>query len=285
MNNKIDVNHYEEIALRMINSRDLIELADYLQGFLYSIKSSKNKEEFFDEIIEIIKPYYERYTANKEKNHHIILKNKKAITCFLWLIWPHVGSSEERFEALDSQCNTIRLMVRKPFSKERLESDVIDSIIGKVEEKYSFCSKILRGRCLKILLLNNSHGLFNSFVLSQLLPSGKLDDAIVIPYAKPGFPCSQTLSLIHELGHILHLRLTGKPDTPPKSFHIIQEAMFLSSIGIPNEQICEIYADCFAFATSRNSPLEDESVLKNAHENDKEILEMYFSTLFDLIPI
>lgn len=220
MSNKIGINLYEEIALKMMNSKDLIEFADYLQGFLCYIKSSKNKEECFEEIIEIIKPYYERYTANKEGNHHIILKSKKAITCFLWLIWPHIGKPEERFEALDAQCNTIRLMVRTPFSKERLEPGVINSLMGKVEEKYSFCSKILRGRCLKILLLNNSHGLFNSFILSQMLPSGKRDDAIVIPYAKPGFPCSQMLSFGHELGHILHLRITGIPETPPKSFQI-----------------------------------------------------------------
>ena len=283
MNDKITTNPYNEMALKMMNSRDLIELTDYLQGFLYYIESLKNKKEAFDEIVEIIKPYYERYTVNKEKSSHIILKGKKSIICFLWLVWPHIGSSEERFEALDAQCNAIRLTIRKPLLKERLEPDTIDELMRKVEDKYSFGFKILRGHCLKILLIDNSHGLFNSFVISQMLPSGRLDDAIVIPCIKPDFPCSQMLSLVHELGHILHLRLTGETITPPENFRLIQEIMFYASIGFPGEKLCEIFADCFAFAAVRNSPLENESVLKDIHENDKKILEMYFRELFDSI--
>ena len=188
----------------------------------------------------------------------------------------------KRFEELEKQSYTIRLLVRKPFSEERLDIDAIDKIMRAVDEKFLY-SNILRRDCLKILLLNNSHGMFNSFVLSQVLPSGRRDDAIVMPYKNPAFPYSQKVSLFHELEHILHLRLTGTDHELPENFRGIQEIMFYGSLDAAKEEICEIYADCFAFAAVCDTPLENESVLKNAHENDKKILEKYFCSLFDFI--
>ena len=58
-------------------------------------------------------------------------------------------------------------------------------------------------------------------------------------------------AFLHELGHILHIRLTHQYRNlePPESFDVIQRLMFKRLIDQPKKIWAECFADCFAIAS------------------------------------
>lgn len=276
MNNIISASLYEEKAIKMMNSKDLIELADHFHNFLCFVRSLEVKEEAFIKIIEIIKPYQDRlitHTEKKNKKPYVILKGKKAITGFLWLIWPHTGNGDERMKELEAQWKIMNLTMRRTNSGDRLTPEKIDWLMQHIENKFSYCSKILENRYLKILLINNSTIDFNSFVLTRRLSTGELDDAVILTYPRPMFPYHQEMTLYHELGHILHIRLTDSSDKIPKCFQ--------DGIHCPDKDPKEIFAEYFSASALFGTGLEAENQLSDMHKNNRSSSEYFFNLLIN----
>jgi len=273
MNNINKSNIYEEKVIKMMNSKDLIELADHFHDFLDFVRSLKDKEEIFEKVIEILEPYQNNLISKKDKKPYVILKGKKAITGFLWLIWPHTGSGDERMKELEDQWKIMRLTMRRTSSNNRLTPEKIDFLMQHIESKFSYCSKILGNRQLKILLINNSTIDFNSFVFTRRLSTGKLDDAVILTYPRPMFPYHQETTLYHELGHILHIRLTNSSDKIPKCFQ--------NGIHCPDKDPREIFAEYFSASALFGSGLEAENELSDLHKKNRASSEWFFNSLIN----
>jgi len=91
--------------------------------------------------------------------------------------------------------------------------------------------------------------------------------------------------LLHELGHVLHMRLTRSLDTPPSGFIKLQQKIFSKGGELSNYLLSELFADCFAIAAAFGSPLEKYDPYVMMLDVDKGIITAYIISLIQSIDI
>jgi len=263
----------------IIESSDLLELADKVDHFLQYIQSESKQKTLIHKLEQEINTSQSFFRLmDDENNPYQILNGKSVIIQYLYNILPYGFREKESLVSIRNNINHIRATIENPQGKRLCEKD-IRKIMAHLENRFKYCSRVLKSDHLRISLLNNSFKTMNSIYTSKILTNDVIIHSIFLAHEKKSFGHPQEYTLLHELGHALHTEITRKQATLPESFRSVQELMFRKSLDFPPIQVVEIFADCFTCVASLGTELEKNNPLNAIHPDDKALLVKYFDYL------
>jgi len=272
----------KEIITKILESQDLFELANRLEKFLGFLKDIQNHRNNI--LYELYDPLFSWYFDKSFylKNPYIIFEGNEGIRLYLKNRWQFYNSYRKNRECLLTVISEIREKIIRP-QGQRITVKEIESIMDTLDQKFSFVEKVIDKKHIEIVMLDHSHACWNNFTSIS-----RINDIryyrIITTHIRKESPHSEQYSFLHELGHILHFVLTDSFNALPEGFTKIQRIMF-NQRDIPpsNEEMCELFADCFAIAAIYGSHLEKYDPYDMILDVDKAIITAYIMQLIGSI--
>lgn len=231
---------------RFLDCKDLTQLALTLKGGAEHwglCDDNKRYEKIHQSLLDCIQ---------KDDRPYSVKQGNDWVPTYLLHMWSLQRSVEENTLYWYEMADEIKqeyVKVKEPGITEQQ----VHAVMEHVEKRYGFCSNVLRDKPIDILLLPNKHIGRNSQYGSLInLSKPKSDVIVMLSMVDEGNHPEAVL--LHELGHALHTRLTGKHQRTPKSFECVQKKMYVALEGCPAAEWCEYFADSFAIAALRDSP-------------------------------
>ena len=91
-----------------------------------------------------------------------------------------------------------------------------------IDEKLDFCKTIIRDNPIKIIFLDHSYKGLDSFYSWGTASNRKIIDEIMLTHANENSVHPLEHTLLHQLGHLAYIRITGN-DNVPDDFIMIQK--------------------------------------------------------------
>lgn len=240
---------------KVYESSNLFELADNLKELIDVIQTKKSKNKILEKMFSQISWCREMdYFWSIPTKKYNIYQNVRATQVYLLNYWEFKNTYKENIICLSEIINTIQTNMLEP-QKPQISGEMIDSLMNLADSRFQFIEKVLKSSILEILLLDHSHVELGSFYSASFYSDGQVIDRIIMTCLRHEIDCPHEFIFLHELGHVLHTRITKLPMTPPDSFKVVQKKMFPESLDYPKEKVAEIFADCFAIATLVGSEL------------------------------
>ncbi|MDL2288234.1 hypothetical protein LJC32_02515 [Oscillospiraceae bacterium OttesenSCG-928-F05] len=259
-------------------SNSFLELADNLDLFLDSITKENNR-------IELYETLYRSLMLSSSRFNHLnyqVFEKEDITPPYLLTNWPLCDTAEDNHQYLRDIVKQIRDRFR-PSSSIGITEGAIHQIMNHVEQRFGYCSSVLKHNPLRIIISEDSYKDGNSLVMS-LLVSKEHDhiaqnDAVILTHLNGNI--APEFVFLHELGHILHLRITQRYDlyTPPRSFDLILEKMFPGAVNKSDSVKAELFAECFAIAALYQSDYSRYDHVDFMSDENKLFNRSYFSAL------
>ena len=259
----------------ILESDSIFSLADSLEEFLDTIASGRKKQQIFEVL-------YHQITAvaffaeSEQYLVYEIYNSKDSVSHFLLNYWSLASTASENSLILKGVVKKIRSEFCEVESVSSVNGTIFD-ILSIVEEKLGYSTNLLRDDKIKILNLDCRHCEWNCFYSATLVPEKELiDDYIIMTQMQEYATSSREFVLLHELGHLLHTRLTLQLSVVPASFGEAIEKII--SRPISDGEKAEIFADFFASAALCESSYEHNDY-PELNEVAKKYLLPYFKHL------
>ena len=265
------------ITNKVLFSKDLFELANNLEQFITYANDNPNKELEYFMLHQKMKGRIYDYSSGKAKAPYVIYNEQESVLVYLANYWDIQMTCEKNIEIFSNVIEEIRTKLLAP-NKTMISEDTIVTLLNYVDSVFSLYANVLNGRPLKILRLNHSHVEWNSFYSASIYVSGKIDDCIMMTHMNDTRFKSE-FSFLHEVGHIIHTRLTGKLHTPPESFRLLHKILLSEELDSVPEGADERFANFFAIATLYNSPFAYCDPYEGIPPKEKERLLIYMYRL------
>ena len=238
---------FNEIINEIVCSSDLIEMAEHLNKFINLSPSKKDINKLNVEINRALFPETLSGIFDGSSKAYIIYE-RCSTASFLNSLWIRRKSAIQNIKELE----TIITIIQQNYTKSqgaRISEDSVKQIMNYVNIEYNFYD-ILKGEALHILLFENSHLTVNSECVPKIMDNGDVNCALFIYHLKDECHCSPEHVFLHELGHVLQIKITGDSRKVPPSFLPFAKEAFPD---IAKEIEPEVFADCFAMAVMYNS--------------------------------
>jgi len=258
----------------------LMELADNLDAFLDKIQNEPDAMQYYE-------CYYRSlllYSSQFNEMNYQVTQKEDIVTPYLLTNWAFYNTAEDNYRHLRNLSRTIRTLF-EPSSTIGITESSVHQIMKHIECRFGYCSSVLKTEPLRILITNDGFKEGNSLVMSLQIEAGadylSQNDAIILTHLKDNI--SPEFVFLHELGHILHLRLTRQyaTYTPPKSFEIIMDKLFSRAINKPEQVKAELFAECFAMAALYNSEYSHYDHINYIRDEHKMLCFHYFKVLLN----
>ncbi len=271
---------YEQADHVIRRSKNLFELADNLEHFLTYISKMPNKKQALLELYRQMDAAasFNVLQAEVSTTSYNIFNMSDSIPMYLKSYWTFQETSKQNIQVLTDIIYGIRSKMLPPQSPS-LSIDLIVSLLEHIEKRFAFLSRILKESPLQILCLNHSHVEWNSFYSARVYDNGTIKDNIMLLCPRQETDCANEFIFLHEMGHVLHTRLTKSLWTPPKSFRLVQERMFLDGLGASDKDASELFADCFAIASMFGSKFAKYNPYQFIDKEDNMFLMLYMAGL------
>ena len=260
----------------VLDSKDLFELADNLEYFIQQIQRESNKKKLLFNLYRHLTDATVILDISPPPFH--ILSHQRSVLFYLKNYWIFQDSSKENINVLTRIIKEIRNSILKP-QKPIIDDKKIKELLLFTEKRFSFITNVVQNHPIQILCLNHSHKNCNSYYSARLSSDGKIEDRVFITSSERNVDFPKEFVFLHELGHLLHTRITKSLMTVPKSFCMIQERMFQKGLDDVSEKTAELFADCFGISVLYNSEYEHLNPYKNIHNDDNIYLTMYMVSL------
>jgi len=265
-------------------SFNLDEYINKLEELKKMVKEAKNKTT----LIKATSDYFSQFMfarfysdslfmkKNEEVNYKYIASDQ-SIGVFICVLMAQVGRDNKissfniMIDAVLGYLKDYNANVAK--SGELVSKDIVESILNLPVAKDAI---FLLSRKKPVLILNINHTCkFNSTSLPHL---GVIVNSRSNPLNGDNNP---DYVFMHEMGHLVHVYLTGDLTEPPKSFCDVIKNAFRNNINdIPKEALLEIFADCFAIGCAFGTQYEQSNPFCQLFdEKDIEYIAGYIKTL------
>jgi hypothetical protein len=185
------------------------------------------------------------------------------------------GKVKETIEDIRNIIDFVSNNIVSPSGKYLSIQDAKDTIT-KISDKFPYFDIVGKLGILNILLLDNTHTLFNSLCGVNAEGSG----AVVIMYHMNDKQMAPVYVFLHELGHVLQIAMTGSVNYVPDSFIRFHERL---STGLKQGMYDapEVFADSFAIAVMYNTPLQAYNPF-NFNDKLNLAIELFFYDVFNM---
>ena len=265
----------ELLFQNILECDSIFSLADSLEEFLDNIATVPKKQQIFEALYHQIN--VAAFFARPEQYMgYEIYSSKGSVLHFLLNYWNFASTATKNRVLIKSIIEKIRKEFCEVESVSTVNCTIFD-ILSMVEEKLGYSTNLLRDDEIKILNLDRKHHEWNCFYSATLVPEKELiDDYIIMTQMQEYATSSREFVLLHELGHLLHTRLTLQLSMVPASFGEAIEKII--SRPISDGEKAEMFADFFAFAVLWESSYEHDDY-PELNDVAKKYLLPYFKHL------
>ena len=156
------------------------------------------------------------------------------------------------------------------------------SVLNRVCEMFPYAEKVINENPIEILLIESQHESRNGESTAIFTPAG-MHGSICIYQLQDDCNATPEHILLHELGHLLHMRATGTLTDIPASF-----IDYLSQLGtdcseLTTEQLQEVFADTFMLAVISQASAASDPLPQIAEEVKQKCFQ-YIGQLLRAIP-
>ena len=125
----------------------------------------------------------------------------------------------------------------------------IESILSHLDQQVRYSEKVLKNGNLMILPAGCSHLQFDALSRPRIYQDDSFCCDIHLLHRKGDKNSSLESILLHELGHVLNLSLTGDISAVPEDFFTFGELFFPGPGTTYREQAPEFFAHCFQWVS------------------------------------
>ena len=167
-----------------------------------------------------------------------------------------------------------------PSDTPALTEEQVDMVFQMADQVFSYTQKVSPAQPIEVLLFDAQHETLNGETTAVFMPDGIR--GCICMYRMREESLSPIPVLLHELGHLLHIRETGAMDQIPSSFVTYLRCLGAQTDALSIPQLQDVFADTFILAVMSQHPeLEvpipglPDQVLRASHQ--------YMQAFFDEI--
>ncbi len=205
----------------------------------------------------------------------IVCEGHWAAELYLCRNWRRSGKlddEKERLRALAEQMKKDFIAVQN----ERVDLEVVEKIMWDLDEQDHFTEKVLGGQQLLILSAGCTHRCFSALCRPYIYQDDSFSCDIYLFQRTAGDRSTSWGSiLLHELGHVLNLRLTGDISVVPDDLLSFAEWFFPDLSTKYRTSAPEFFAHCFAMGVASRPELECYDAFPNIQKEHKQLFDAH----------
>lgn len=202
-----------------------------------------------------------------------IVQGESAYTLLLYHNWSFSRDQAENARQMTAIAQEIEQhysdTVKMPISME-----VAETVMRTVERIYLFSRHIWKEHHTLIFLLSATHKTEDSFCRCYQRADGRMQADIYLLVHHKDFSATPQSILLHEIGHMINLALTGAMEVQPDDFQVVSALLHLDLNGVDRK---EFFAHCFAMSLLIEPELTSTDPFTMVPQTGKKIFRAYFT--------
>lgn len=158
--------------------------------------------------------------------------------------------------------------------KMPISMEAAETVMRVVERTYLFSRHIWKEHHTLIFLLSATHKTEDSFCRCYQRADGRMQADIYLLVPHKDFSVTPQSILLHEIGHIINLALTGAIEVQPNDFQVVSALLHLNLDGVDCK---ELFAHCFAISLLMEPELTSDDPFTMVPKTDKTVFRSYFT--------
>ena len=155
-----------------------------------------------------------------------------------------------------------------------ISTEDAEIVMRAAERVYRFSWHIWKEHHTLIFLLPATHKTEDSFCRCYQRADGKMQADIYLLVPHKDFSATPQSILLHEVGHMINLALTGTMEVQPDDFQVVSALLHLDLNGVDRQ---EFFAHCFAMSLLIEPELASADPFTMVPKTDKTIFRSYFT--------
>lgn len=139
-----------------------------------------------------------------------------------------------------------------PSDTPALTEEQADMVFQMVDQVFCYTQKVSSAQPIEVLLFDAQHESLNGEATAVFTPDGMR--GYICMYQMREKSLSPIPVLLHELGHLLHIRETGAMDQVPSSFVTYLRCLGAQTDALSIPQLQDVFADTFILAVMSQHP-------------------------------
>lgn len=235
---------------------------------------------------------FEKFKKEALKNDmesYLIRRGSDIMPVFLLNNWTFRDTIEDNLINLSVISGIINDTFTVPSGKQ-ITNEQISAMSKLADRKFLIKERFLLDKPIDILLVNNTYRYANALYYINPNPDVVIKDLIVLTHVADDKVCPE-FALLHELGHMVHTRITQKRFVAPRSFEILHPVIFeytppdrsVPYTKWPKKWFAEWFAECFAIAVLHKTPYSYLDYHTEISDEDKDFIKTYMTVLLDTL--
>lgn len=158
--------------------------------------------------------------------------------------------------------------------KMPISMQAAETVMRAVERTYLFSRHIWKEHHTLIFLLPAIHKTEDSFCRCYQRADGRMQADIYLLVPHKDFSATPQSILLHEIGHMINLALTGTMEVQPDDFQVVSALFHLNLDGVDCK---ELFAHCFAMSLLMEPELNSADPFTMVPKTDKKVFRSYFT--------
>lgn len=158
--------------------------------------------------------------------------------------------------------------------KMPISMEAAETVMRVVERTYLFSRHIWKEHHTLIFLLPATHRAEDSFCRCYERAGGRMQADIYLLVPHKDLSATSQSILLHEIGHMINLALTGTMEVQPDDFQVVSALLHLNLDGVDCK---EFFAHCFALSLLIEPELNSADPFTMVPKTDKKAFRIYFT--------
>lgn len=259
----------------VLNANTFFELADNLELFLTKPDLSQgDMKKLFQEVQQSC----ERIAMSSFLEGHpswSVCSGTQASKVYLYRSWGKVRNLKQNIERLSFIINEIRNDFI-PAEGPQITEASATKLLSFLDQYYDFSSNTLSGNHMFALLPDCGHRVFDAFCRPYTNADHFSFCDIFMPRAVKDIKTPPECIFLHELGHVLNVRLTGDIEVPSASFQKFNELILSpEDCQAVMQEAAEMYAHVFAMAVLTATELKEFDRYAYVPDETRSLMKKY----------
>lgn len=213
-----------------------------------------------------------------------VCTGKTACQLFLYRTW-HWSKSLRQNKAKLHQIQEQLQIQFVPAEGLQITPQSAEHLLQLLEEDFAFSHKVLAPTPMLIFLPDCGHQTYDAFCRPYVLKNNAVVCDIFLPYILRDKIATPESIFLHELGHVVNVRLTGDVTQAPPAFLDFGEPFF-PGLSTKHRSISgELFAHCFAMGVfSRHPELREFDPFTEVAPEDKQAFQHFVEALICALP-
>lgn len=202
-----------------------------------------------------------------------IVQGESAYALLLYHNWSFSGDQAENARQMAALVQEIEQQYTDT-DKMPISTEDTETVMRVAERVYCFSRYIWKEHHTLLFLLPATHKTEDSFCRCFQRAGGKMQADIYLLVPHKDFSATPQSILLHEVGHMINLALTGTMEVQPDDFQVVSALLHLDLNGVDRK---EFFAHCFAMSLLIEPELTSADPFTMVPKTDKTIFRSYFT--------